>query len=42
MITDLDHITVNVRDKEKSIRFYSDILQLPLINSVNMGDHELT
>ncbi|MDD3172718.1 MAG: VOC family protein [Herbinix sp.] len=41
MITNLDHITIILADKARSIWFYSDILKLPFINIVKMSDHEL-
>ncbi|MCR5789133.1 MAG: VOC family protein [Lachnospiraceae bacterium] len=36
-----DHITINVRDIEKSIDFYGRILGLKRLESVDMGDHTL-
>lgn len=36
-----DHITINVKDIKKSIRFYEDILGLKKLDTVDMGDHRL-
>ncbi|MCR5486208.1 MAG: VOC family protein [Lachnospiraceae bacterium] len=36
-----NHITINVRDIEKSIDFYGRILGLKRLESVDMGDHML-
>lgn len=41
-ITGLDHITVNVRDLDRSKAFYGDVLGLKEAGSVHMGDHTLT
>lgn len=38
----VDHITINVRDIEESNKFYGEILGLPYLGTVDMGDHELT
>lgn len=37
----LNHVTINVTDMEKSEWFYGEILGLPKVPSVDMGDHEL-
>ena len=37
----LDHITINVRDMEASERFYGEVLGLPKMENVDMGDHEI-
>ncbi len=36
-----DHITINVRDIEKSLDFYGRILELKRLETVDMGDHIL-
>ena len=36
-----DHITINVKDIEKSEEFYGEILGLKKLNTVDMGDHRL-
>ncbi|MCR5107910.1 MAG: VOC family protein [Lachnospiraceae bacterium] len=36
-----DHITINVRDMEKSEDFYGRILGLEKLEDVDMGDHQL-
>jgi catechol 2,3-dioxygenase-like lactoylglutathione lyase family enzyme len=41
LIKHINHITINVRDVESSLRFYRDVLGLEQLNTVNMGDHEL-
>lgn len=41
-ISDLDHITVNVKDLKQSEDFYSDILGLEKTGFIDMGDHTLT
>jgi len=35
----VDHVTINVRDMEKSIVLYGDILGLKKLEQVDMGDH---
>ena len=42
MITGLDHITVNMADREASFRFYEEVLRLEKLYDVDMGDHRLT
>ena len=37
----LDHLTINVRDMEASERFYGEVLGLPKMENVDMGDHEI-
>lgn len=41
-ITGVNHITINMKDIEKTLWFYTDLLQLEKLNTVNMGDHEIT
>ncbi len=41
-ITGLDHITINVKDLEKSRTFYGEILGLEEAGFIHMGDHTLT
>lgn len=41
-IVGLDHVTVNVKDLEKSREFYSDVLKLKEAGFIHMGDHTLT
>ncbi len=36
-----DHITINVKNMEKSEEFYGDILGLKRLDIVDMGDHRL-
>ena len=38
----INHITINVKDLEKSKAFCSDVLGLPEAGFVHMGDHTLT
>jgi catechol 2,3-dioxygenase-like lactoylglutathione lyase family enzyme len=40
-VTAVDHITINCIDKEKSFRFYEDVLGLKRIETVDLGDHVL-
>ncbi|CUP53352.1 MULTISPECIES: VOC family protein [Hungatella] len=42
MITGLDHITVNMADREASFQFYEEVLGLEKLYDVDMGDHRLT
>lgn len=42
MITGLDHITVNMADREASFTFYEEVLGLEKMYDVDMGDHRLT
>ena len=41
-MTGLDHITVNVKDLDRSKAFYGDVLGLKEAGFVQMGDHTLT
>lgn len=41
MLKAIDHITVNMTDKDKSFQFYGRILGLRKLNEVDMGDHRL-
>jgi catechol 2,3-dioxygenase-like lactoylglutathione lyase family enzyme len=38
-LTTVDHITINVIDMQKSTAFYKDVMQLPQLDCVDMGDH---
>lgn len=40
-VTSVDHITINCIDLEASIAFYKSVLQLPKLDTVDMGDHVL-
>ena len=40
-ITSLDHITINCKDLEASIRFYEGLLGLEKSDVVDLGDHTL-
>ncbi len=40
-LTGIDHITINLLDVEKSIRFYEEIMGLKKLRDVDMGDHIL-
>lgn len=42
MITGVDHITVNMADREASFKFYGEVLGLEKLYDVDMGDHRLT
>ena len=42
MITELNHLTINVVDLDASLRFYGDILGLAPAGEIEMGDHTLT
>ena len=41
MVTGVDHITINVKDRQQSIRFYGEFLGLKRLEDVDMGDHRL-
>lgn len=41
LIKHINHVTINVKNVEASLKFYRDILGLEQLNIVNMGDHEL-
>lgn len=41
-IVKVNHFTVNVKDLQASIAFYSDVLKLPQGEMLDMGDHSLT
>lgn len=41
MLKAIDHITVNMTDKEKSFWFYGGLLGLTKLNDIDMGDHFL-
>ncbi len=41
-ITGLDHITINVKELEKSGQFYREVLGLEEAGFIHMGDHTLT
>ena len=36
-----DHLAINIQDLEKSLHFYGEILELPKLPDVDMGDHHL-
>ena len=38
----INHITINVKDLEKTKAFFADVLKLPEAGFVDMGDHTLT
>ena len=38
----INHITINVKDLEKTKAFCADVLKLPEAGFVHMGDHTLT
>lgn len=40
-ITAVDHITINMRDPERSFRFYEQVLGLSPLETVDLGDHVL-
>ena len=40
-VTGLDHITINCKDLEASIRFYEGLLELEKSDIVDLGDHAL-
>lgn len=42
MIKKIDHMTINVTDMEATLRFYGELLGLERLQTVDMGDHELT
>ncbi|MDO4273611.1 MAG: VOC family protein [Eubacteriales bacterium] len=42
MIQNVDHITINVKNLKESLYFYHDILEMPLLETIDMGDHSLT
>jgi catechol 2,3-dioxygenase-like lactoylglutathione lyase family enzyme len=37
----IDHVTINLKDVERSLRFYGELLGLRQLPSVDMGDHLL-
>jgi lactoylglutathione lyase len=37
----VDHITINCTDTERAFRFYEEILELPRLETVDLGDHVL-
>lgn len=41
MINGVHHITINVKELEKSIHFYGEFLKLHRLEDVDMGDHRL-
>lgn len=41
MIRKLDHVTINIKDFEKTMNFYGDLLGLEKLPSVEMEDHTL-
>lgn len=38
-IESINHITINMKDIEKSLDFYGRVLGLEKLNEINMGDH---
>lgn len=42
LIKNVDHFTINVVKREKSIQFYEGVLELKKLNEIDMGDHGLT
>lgn len=40
-MTGIDHITINIKDLQPSIRFYGEFLGLKRLADVDMGDHRL-
>ena len=38
----INHITINVKDLEKTKAFFADVFKLPEAGFVDMGDHTLT
>ncbi len=42
MIQKIDHVTINVKNIEKTLDFYRDLLELKQLSSVDMGDHTLS
>ena len=42
MITELNHLTINVVNLGKSNLFYADVLGLLPAGTIDMGDHTLT
>lgn len=41
MVKAIDHITINMAEKEKTFWFYGEVLGLEKLNDVDMGDHHL-
>ncbi len=41
MIKGIDHITINVKDLEKTLYYYQNLLGLVPLPTVDMGDHVL-
>ena len=41
MITGIDHITINLKDKAASLRFYGELLHLERLPDIKMDDHRL-
>ncbi|SHJ41764.1 VOC family protein [Hespellia stercorisuis] len=39
MIKAMNHITINMKDKEKTFWFYGELLGLKKLHEVDMGDH---
>ena len=38
-ITAINHITINIKDLEKSLHFYGEVLGLEKLHEIDMGDH---
>lgn len=41
LLKGIDHITINVKDIETSIEFYTKMFNLKKLDTVDMGDHKL-
>lgn len=37
--TGINHITINMKDVEKSLHFYGEVLGLEKLHDIDMGDH---
>ena len=38
-VKEINHITINMTDIEKSLDFYGRVMGLEKLNEINMGDH---
>ena len=38
-VKEINHVTINMKDKEKSLDFYGRVLGLEKLHEVDMGDH---
>lgn len=41
MVKGVDHVTINVKRLEESLKFYGELLGLKRLDDVDMGDHRL-